>query len=295
MTDSAVEPLAGLIAAGRALLGSSRNILILTGAGISADSGLATFRDPQGHWRKHRPEDLATPEAFQRDPRLVWEWYEARRQAAAAVAPNAAHEAIASFALRRDDVVIVTQNVDGLHTLAARAVAGAPLDGAENTPTRRESGSEHVDPRGSQWNAPADLRRALPLELHGCFYRVRCLLCGRRREHRERVDTSSAATLPRCPDCDGLLRPDVVWFGEPLGEPIDRAFGCASQSEVCLVVGTSAVVQPAAGVAMVTRRAGGSIIEVNPEPTPLTSKSELSIRGTAAAVVPALLSESASG
>ncbi|MCH7825152.1 MAG: hypothetical protein IH849_10155 [Acidobacteria bacterium] len=108
---------------GRDLLHSSRGVVVLTGAGLSADSGLATFRGPGGLWRKYRPEELATPEAFRRDPRLVWEWYEARRRAAAEAAPNDAHRAIAEFALRRDDVTIVTQNVDGLHTLAARCVA----------------------------------------------------------------------------------------------------------------------------------------------------------------------------
>jgi len=255
------------IAAGREILRTSRGIVILTGAGLGADSGLSTFRDPKGHWKRHRPEDLATPEAFRRDPCLVWDWYEARRCAAAAAAPNVAHLAIAEFASRRDDVVVVTQNVDGLHTLAARATA----------------------------DQDRDQMKALPIELHGCFYRVRCTACGGRHERREPVDASSKKTLPRCDDCAALLRPDVVWFGESLGEPIERAFGCAAQSEVCLVVGTSAVVQPAASVAMVTRRAGGVIIEVNPEHTPLTPMSELSLRGTAAEAVPALLARQGGG
>ncbi len=250
---------------GRDILRASRGVVVLTGAGLSADSGLATFRGPGGQWRKHRPEELATPEAFRRDPRLVWEWYEARRRAAAEAAPNDAHRAIAEFALRRDDVTIVTQNVDGLHALAARCVATGP---------RR---------------APGNISRALPLELHGTFYRVRCTSCGRRREHRDLIDASSKETLPRCDDCGALLRPDVVWFGEPLGEAIERAFGCASQAEVCLVVGTSAVVQPAASVAMVTRRAGGAIIEVNPEETPLSPMCAVSLRDTAATAVPMLL------
>jgi len=257
----------------RGILDAARNVLVLTGAGVSADSGLATFRGAQGHWRRHRPEDLATPEAFRRDPRLVWEWYEARRRAAAASVPNAAHEAIAAFALRRPDAFVVTQNVDGLHTVAARAV------GREAGDTGRTAGSP--------------LERLL--ELHGCFFRVRCTTCGRRREHRDPVDTSAAEALPRCRDCAGLLRPDVVWFGEPLGEAIDLAFARAARSEVCLVIGTSAVVQPAAAVAMVVRRTGGVIIEVNPEPTPLTPESKLSFRSAAAAVVPALLASAALG
>jgi len=247
----------------RGILKESRGIVFLSGAGLSADSGLSTFRGPGGHWKRHRPEDLATPEAFRRDPRLVWEWYGARRAAAAESAPNAAHLAIARFALRRDDVVIVTQNVDGLHTLAARQAAEGVGDG--------------------------DPTRAVPLELHGCFFRVRCTECGRRREHREPIDAASRSSLPHCADCGALSRPDVVWFGEPLGEAIERAFGCAAEAEVCVVVGTSAVVQPAAGVAMVTRRAGGVIIEVNPEATPLTPMSEVSLRSGAAEAMPLLL------
>jgi NAD-dependent deacetylase len=192
------SPLAADIATGREILRTSRGIVILTGAGLSADSGLTTFRDPKGHWRRHRPEDLATPEAFRRDHCLVWDWYDARRCAAADTAPNAAHLAIAEFALRRDDVVIVTQNVDGLHTLAAREVA---------------------DERSCEASGEA---KALPIELHGCFYRARCSGCGRRHEHRDPIDTSSKQTLPHCAECSDLLRPDAVWFGEPLGEPIDR-------------------------------------------------------------------------
>mgnify|MGYP001024972699 CR=1 FL=1 len=264
----------------RDILRTSRGIVVLTGAGLSVDSGLATFRGPEGHWRKYRPEDLATLEAFRRDACLVWEWYDARRRAAAEAAPNDAHRAIAEFALHRDDVVIVTQNVDGLHTLAAReAVARGRL-------SRKRVKAPHD---------PADIKLALPLELHGTFYNVRCTSCGRRQEHRDLIDVSSAKTLPHCDDCGTLLRPDVVWFGEPLGEVIERAFGCAARSEVCLVVGTSAVVQPAASVAMVTHHAGGVIIEVNPDETPLTPMCEVSLRYTAAMAVPALLEPYADG
>ena len=267
MVAPTTDPGAEQVAAGREVLGAAAGVVVLTGAGLSADSGLATFRGAGGHWRTHRPEDLGTPEAFRRDPRLVWEWYEMRRRAAAESAPNAAHQAIAAFALRRHDVFVVTQNVDGLHAVAARDAARKSLGESRDHPL---------------------------LELHGCFFRVRCTSCGLRREHREPIDTSGAASLPRCRDCGDLLRPDVVWFGEPLGEAIDRAFECAARAEVCLVVGTSAVVQPAAGIAMVTRRAGGVIIEVNPEATPLTPMTTLSFRSTAVAAVPALLAPPAS-
>ena len=244
---------------------------MLTGAGLSADSGLATFRGPEGQWRKYRPEDLATPEAFERDPCLVWDWYNARRLAAGESEPNEAHLAMARFAQRRDDVVIITQNVDGLHSRAASIVA-------------REQQGRHERVKGGSRE-----EQALPLELHGSFFRVRCVDCGRRRDHRDPIDAKEKSSLPHCRACGGLLRPDVVWFGEPLGEAIDRAFGCAAEAEVCLVVGTSAVVQPAASVAMVTRRAGGVIIEVNPEETPLTPMSEVSFRSTALETVPRIL------
>jgi NAD-dependent deacetylase len=257
--------------AARAILAGSKRVVILTGAGLSADSGLRTFRDAGGQWKQHRAEDLATPEAFERDPCLVWAWYDQRRRAVTAATPNAAHLAIAEFAARRDGVSIVTQNVDALHTLAAVHVAGRETDGAG-------------DGAGTGRRRPAE-----PLELHGCLFRSRCTACGRRREDRDPVDASSLETLPRCRDCSGLLRPDVVWFGESLGEPIERAFELAARAQACLVVGTSAVVHPAASVALMTHRAGGVIVEVNPAETPLTPLSEISLRGTAAQAVPALL------
>lgn len=254
-TESAAAELpdAAELSAARALIASADRVVILTGAGLSADSGLSTFRDPGGHWESHRPEELATPQAFARDPCLVWGWYDTRRRAVVDAAPNAAHHAIAAFVGRRDGVTLVTQNVDGLHSMAA----------GEASP--------------------------LPLELHGTLFRTRCTDCGRRRPDREPIDTSSPETLPRCRDCSGLLRPDVVWFGESLGDAIERAFDAAARARVCLVVGTSAVVQPAASVALATRGAGGDIIEVNPEGTPLTPLCTASFRATAVQAVPALL------
>jgi NAD-dependent deacetylase len=266
------------LAAARArdLVRRARRIAVLTGAGVSAESGVPTFRGAGGLWRDRRPEELATPGAFARDPRLVWEWYAWRRELLRACRPNAAHLALARLALARaapprDDggaedgqapVVLVTQNVDELHADAARQAAG---DG---------------DP------APA-----LPLELHGSIWRVRCTGCGARSAHRGAIDTSSASTLPRCERCRALLRPDVVWFGEALDERVlDAAWAAAGRADVCLVVGTSAVVQPAASLALATLRRGGAVIEVNPEATPLTPAATVSLRGAAAAVVPGLVS-----
>jgi len=260
---------ADAIGAARRLLAAAERVVILTGAGLSADSGLRTFRDRDGHWRNRRPEDLATPAAFERDPCLVWSWYSARREAVGAASPNAAHLAIAEFALSRPGVSIVTQNVDALHTLAAEQVLAAN----EGTPAANP---------------------ALPLELHGCLFRTRCTRCSHRHDDRDPVDASAPDKLPRCPQCGALLRPDVVWFGESLGDGIERAFRLGARARVCLVVGTSAVVQPAASVALMTRRAGGAVIEVNPEETPLTAMAEISLRATALEAVPALLGGSRS-
>lgn len=272
----------------RERLEAARSAVVLTGAGISADSGVPTFRGPEGLWREHCPEELATPAAFARDPRLVWEWYGWRRSKIAPREPNAAHLALARWALRRVDVRIVTQNVDGLHTRAAETVAGPdPTMGSAMGPGAPADGTSTL---GAGGTVPARGGDAAPLELHGCLFRVRCTECGLRREHREEIDATSRDALPRCPECGGLLRPDVVWFGEPLpGAVVSEAFALAREAEVCLVVGTSAVVHPAAGIATATAAAGGEIIEVNPEPTPLTGRASVSLHARAAEAVPRLV------
>jgi NAD-dependent protein deacetylase/lipoamidase len=250
----------------RDLVERAERILVLTGAGISAESGVPTFRGAEGLWKEFRPEELATPSAFARDPRLVWEWYDWRRRRIQECRPNAAHRALATLALAPGSRArIATQNVDGLHAVAARDVA------ATLAPSPTANG-------------------AAPLELHGSLFRVRCTVCGTRRAHVDPIDATSHESLPRCGGCGALLRPDIVWFGEPLddallGEAIQRA----RAADVCLVVGTSAVVQPAASLAMVTKRAGGSVIEVNPESTPLTPFADVSIRATAADAVPEIV------
>ena len=243
----------------RALLHEADRVVVLTGAGISAESGVPTFRGPDGLWRSHRPEDLATPEAFRRDPRLVWEWYAWRRSVVSRCAPNEGHRALARLVMRgRPTTTLVTQNVDGLHHRAASEVAGA------------------------------DVERCRPLEVHGAIDRDRCSACGARSPGTPHVDATSLETLPRC-GCGGLLRPDVVWFGEALdGGVLGAAFAAAREADVCLVVGTSALVHPAASIPVVTLDCGGAVVEVNTEPTPLTSWASLSLRGTAASLVPAL-------
>ena len=245
-------PESNVIADARTLLSDAERVVVLTGAGISAESGVPTFRGAGGLWKSHRAEELATPQAFAHDPRLVWEWYAWRRDVVSGCTPNAAHFALARYSATRDEVTIATQNVDGLHRAA-------------ETPDR-----------------------AL-VELHGSLYRVRCTRCAWRAPHRDRIDASSAETLPQCAKCGALARPDIVWFGESL-EPanIERAFAEAAAADVCLVVGTSGVVQPAASLAAVTRRAGGAVIEINPVETPITPIATISIRGTAVETVPRL-------
>ena len=236
-------------------------ILVLTGAGISAESGVPTFRGAGGLWRNFRPEELASPDAFARDPALVWEWYHWRRDLVARCAPNAAHLALARLALARDDVTVVTQNVDGLHATAAREVAGG-----------------------------ADPSRASPLELHGALFRDQCTRCAWNADVREATPPLDERGLPACPRCGGLARPGVVWFGEALDHALlEQAFAAAEAARTCLVIGTSGLVHPAASLPLAALDAGAAVIEVNPEPTPLTPWATRSLRGSAVAIVPELL------
>ncbi|MDZ7779710.1 MAG: NAD-dependent protein deacylase [Gemmatimonadota bacterium] len=264
-----------LVARARSLLSAAHRVTVLTGAGISAESGIPTFRGEAGLWRSHRPEELATPEAFRRDPELVWSWYAWRRSIVAACEPNDGHLALARFALEHEAVTLVTQNVDGLHHRAAVAEA----DGRAPEP-------------------------AYPWELHGSLLRDRCFDCNRQSDavlHSYDAEDAgspsgpnetdrSSVTIPRCDSCGGLLRPDVVWFGEVLPTAaLESAFEAAAASDVCLVVGTSALVHPAASIPRATLRAGRPVIEVNLEPTALSPFAEVSLMGEAGATLPDLL------
>jgi NAD-dependent deacetylase len=240
----------GMLAKARDAIRGARSIVVLTGAGISAESGIPTFRDAMtGLWARFRPEDLATPEAFRRDPRTVWDWYAARRQAVEAASPNAGHRALAALesacGLRGAAFILITQNVDGLH---------------------HASGSREV------------------LELHGNIRRVKCLDQGHPATTWEDVPVP-----PRCRSCGSMLRPDVVWFGEMLpAHALQRAFRAARECDVFLSVGTSAVVEPAASLPLMALEAGASVIEVNPDPTPLTARASIALRGAAGAILPQL-------
>ncbi len=211
-------------------------LVALTGAGISAESGVPTFRGEGGLWRRYDPSKLATPEAFRRDPKLVWEWYAWRREIIARAEPSEAHKILADLE-RKKGLWVITQNVDGLH---------------------QRAGSRNV------------------VELHGSIWKVRCISCGARYYDR-RVPLEEIP--PRCGECGGLLRPDVVWFGEPLPEDaLERACDLSERAEIFLVIGTSATVYPAAELPLIAKRRGAKVIEINPEETPLTPFADLSIR-----------------
>ena len=242
----------------RALLERAARVVVLTGAGISAESGVPTFRGPGGLWKQFRPEDLATPQAFARDPRLVWEWYGWRRGLIAQCAPNPAHRALAAWMARTPGAVLVTQNVDDLHERAARE-AGAP-------------------------EGPPRL-----LKVHGAIFRVRCTRCGIETAHEGTVDWASEATLPHCA-CGGLLRPAVVWFGEMLPpDVIQAAFQAARDAEVCLVIGTAGAVYPAAGVVHEAQRAGAPVIVVDPGVTEYDGLADVRLLAPAGEVLPTVL------
>jgi len=271
--DSASSP---DLAQARAALASAEGVVILTGAGVSAESGVPTFRDPtEGLWSRYRPEDLATPQAFQRDPRLVWEWYDHRRRAIMGCRPNPGHRAIARFLLERTDAVLVTQNVDGLHHRALELELEA-----------RESEAR----TGKETDRSADRAANRILPLHGDLMVVRCRSCSYRRTDRSPVDTSSVDSLPHCPECDELLRPAVVWFGEMLPEEaLTRSFEAARGADICIVAGTSAVVHPAASVPTATLAGGGGLIEVNPAETPLTRRARWRFPRRSGELLPRLL------
>lgn len=230
-------------------LAKASSIAVLTGAGISADSGVPTFRGKDGLWRNFRAEDLATPEAFSKDPRLVWEWYDWRRGIIATKNPNAAHYALAEMEKRTASFHLITQNVDGLHGKA---------------------GSRNL------------------IEIHGNIWKVRCTICGSISENHD----VPIEILPWCFNCNGLLRPHIVWFGEPLDpEDIRQSMDVLGRCEVLLVIGTSGVVQPAASFVSMARRGGAYVVEVNLEETPNSYLVDEVLTGRASEVVPLLVNK----
>ncbi len=230
------------------LLRPAEKVAVLTGAGVSAESGLATFRGAGGLWEGHRVEDVATPRAFARDPSLVWRFYNLRRANLASVSPNPGHVALVEIEARLGaGFTLVTQNVDGLHQAA---------------------GSRNV------------------LEIHGSLRRVRCVGCG--------IVTDRAVEplpdLPHCGACGKMLRPDVVWFEEELPDLIwNRACRAVEVCDCFLIVGTSAVVYPAAGLIEVARMQGADVIEVNIQPSAASSRTSVTLLGPSGSILPELI------
>ncbi|MSR54149.1 MAG: NAD-dependent deacylase [Gemmataceae bacterium] len=230
------------------VLANASTVAVLTGAGVSAESGVPTFRASDGLWEGHRIEDVASPEGFGRNPGLVWQFYNARRANVAKVKPNPAHTFLAQLEdLFPKAFTLVTQNVDGLHQLA---------------------GSRNV------------------LELHGSLRRTRCTVC---EEVRDQF-LDPLAEMPTCVLCEGLLRPDIVWFGEILPQEIWLdAVEATISCEVFLVVGTSAVVHPAAGLIELAQTAGAKVVEANLTPTVASDVADIGLYGPSGQLLPQVM------
>jgi len=244
------------IAQAAALIGASERLAVLTGSGISQESGVPTFRDAQtGLWERYDPQALATREAFRRNPKLVWDWYEYRRRLVRQAEPNPGHRALADLEDLLPQVVIITQNVDDLH---------------------QRAGSSDIIP------------------LHGAILRSKCFTdC---QGNPTIIDVAALPDYdpqsgpPRCPHCGGWVRPDVVWFGEALSrELLERALRVAESADVMLVVGTSGVVQPAASLPFAARQRGAQIVEVNPTPGIITSIADLWLGSPAGVILPQIV------
>ncbi len=224
-----------------------RHIAVLTGAGISAESGIPTFRGTDGLWRGKDPAELFTPEALADDPLQIWQFYDELRTRIARAEPNAGHRALAALAQGRA-VTIATQNIDGLH---------------------QRAGSREV------------------IELHGTLWALRCAACAFAAE-----DTRAPlpALPPRCPRCDGILRPDIVLYTEALPAPaVEGAWHTAQTCDLMLVVGTSGVVYPAAGLPRVAQAHGATLVEINPYPTALSAAMDYALRAPATVALPQIV------
>ncbi len=225
----------------------SKNVVALTGSGVSAESGIPTFRGKNGLWKNFRAEELATPHAFSQNPKLVWEWYDWRRGIIAPVKPNPAHKVLALWEKEFPEFYLITQNIDGLH---------------------QKAGSKRI------------------IELHGNIWQVKCTQEGTVSFNFE---VPLKEIPPICPNCQSLLRPNVVWFGESLDQSkLNQAIRLSTECDIMFVIGTSAVVQPAASLPYFALREGAVVIEINIEPTPLTSQVNYFLQGKAGEILPEL-------
>lgn len=235
------------------LLNQAEQIVCLTGAGVSAESGVATFRDPQtGHWARFDPQQLASQAGFAANPGLVWRWYMERLLSATQRAqPNAGHRALAEIERLRPHFTLVTQNVDNLH---------------------ESGGSQNV------------------IHLHGEITRFHCNRCGRTHELNEA--DQAATDPPHCAHCGGLVRPSVVWFGENLPlSAMNAAWQAAESCDLMLVVGTSGVVYPAAQLPFMAQERGVAVIDINPAPSPISEMATIYLQGPSGVILPQIVSE----
>lgn len=229
------------------LLKSARSVAVFTGAGMSAESGVPTFRGEEGIWKKFKPEELANFNAFIANPDLVWEWYRHRKQVMTTIQPNPGHRALAAMEPLFSRFTIITQNIDNLH---------------------RRAGSKNVH------------------ELHGNIDRNYCISC---RTYYPNADIVGQERAPKCPSCGGLIRPDVVWFGEYLPEDEWNASVAAStMADLFLAVGTSAVVYPAASLPRIARQAGAYVVEINIERTELSPGADEVLAGRSGDILPVI-------
>lgn len=262
-------------------LRSSRKLVVFTGAGMSAESGIPTFRDAQtGLWAKFNPAEVASTEAFRNNPQLVWDWYVYRAEFVRMAEANAGHRAVACMQDWAPEMTVITQNIDGLH---------------------QQAGSRRV------------------LELHGSLHRLKafvdpdelfegdaspviCHVCNGYAIHQHMDPYAThddlaaielrAGPVPCCPCCGALLRPDIVWFGEPLDiDILDAAMRASDQCDAMLCIGSALEVQPAASLPFRARRQGALVIEINPEPTALSAEADVFLQGTAAEILPRLVEQ----
>jgi len=242
----------------RERLGRARHVVVFTGAGVSAESGIPTFRDAlTGLWERFDAEALATPQAFARDPALVWGWYEWRRMKAMRAQPNAGHRAIAALESGAARVTVITQNVDDLHERAGSTA---------------------------------------PLHLHGSLFAPHCFDCAEPTAmpttSPDEPEGGRRLAPPRCDRCGGPIRPGVVWFGEALpGEALADAFDAAASCDVLFSVGTSSLVHPAAQLPVVAKRTGALVVQVNPNATPLDAIADANVQAPAAVAMPAIVAQ----
>jgi NAD-dependent deacetylase len=237
-------------------------ILVITGAGVSAESGIPTFRGKDGYWRNLDPAKLATPEAFANNPKLVWEWYRERRVRIRSAQPNPAHQAIVKLAAHANEFLLVTQNVDDLHLRA-------------ESEGRRLSQNQIV-------------------QIHGDIFVTRCSHCERREELCDAQTATPARTLPECPECGALMRPGVVWFGEQLDPGkigLVEDFLTGGDCNLVIVAGTTALFGYIIDWALRGRGQTGQLIEVNPEETSLSQFATKSFREPAGVALPRLVDE----